>query len=94
MRLLTIHVILSLASTLGWLIWQQNMEILFYMVISVRMFYVYMTEPESFGHLDYPSRVYKLYKLLYGPKQRPYARFHNFDSYLSCLGCALVDGIL
>jgi len=69
-------------------------KILFYMVISVRMFYDYMTEPESFGHLDYPSRVYKLYKLLYGPKQTPYARFHNFDSYLSCLGCALVDGIL
>ncbi|GKD13864.1 putative ribonuclease H-like domain-containing protein [Tanacetum coccineum] len=43
---------------------------------------VYVYQPPGFEYLDFPDRVYKVEKVLYGLHQAPRAWYETFSTYL------------
>lgn len=80
----TVRLVLSLAISGGWPIHQIDIQNAFlHGDLSEE---VYMTQPPSFAHPQYPSHICKLQKALYGLKQAPRAWFSRLSNKLIELG--------
>ena len=68
-KLIIIHIILSLALSHGWLFCQLDVNNA--LLLSHFAKYVYMSQPLRFVDPNYPTHVYKLKKALYRLKHAP-----------------------
>jgi len=80
----TIHIVLSIVITCGWVIRQFDVKNVF--LHGDLREDVFMTQPQGLVHPDFLTHLCKLNKSLYGLKQVPRAWFHKFNGFLLSLG--------
>nr|GEX13970.1 hypothetical protein [Tanacetum cinerariifolium] len=79
-RIKAIWLFLAYASFMGFMVYQMDVKSAFlYRTIKEK---VYVCQPLGFEDPDYPHKVYKLVKALYGLHQAPKAWYETFASYL------------
>nr|GEW01418.1 copia protein [Tanacetum cinerariifolium] len=79
-RIEAIRLFLAYASFMGFMVYQMDVKSAFlYGTIEEE---VYVCQPLRFEHLDYPDRVYKVVKALYGLHQAPRAWYETLANYL------------
>ncbi|GKC01180.1 putative ribonuclease H-like domain-containing protein [Tanacetum coccineum] len=79
-RIEAIRLFLAYASFMGFLVYQMDVKSAFlYGTIEEE---VYVTQPPGFKDPDYPDKVYKVVKALYGLHQAPRAWYETLDNYL------------
>nr|GEU35945.1 putative ribonuclease H-like domain-containing protein [Tanacetum cinerariifolium] len=75
-----IRLFLAYASFMGFMVYQIDVKNAFlYGTIEEK---VYICQPLGFEHLDYPHKVYKVVKALYGLHQAPRASYETLANYL------------
>ena len=83
-KVTTIHLLLSLAISQKWQIWQLDISNAFLHGDIHEL--IYMDQPQGFQDAQYPHHVCQLQKLLYGLKQAPREWFHKLTIQLIQLG--------
>ncbi|GJR56856.1 putative ribonuclease H-like domain-containing protein [Tanacetum coccineum] len=79
-RIEAIRLFLAYAYFMGFLVYQMDVKSAFlYGTIEEE---VYVTQPPGFKDLDYPDKVYKVVKALYGLHQAPRAWYETLANYL------------
>nr|GEZ50252.1 putative ribonuclease H-like domain-containing protein [Tanacetum cinerariifolium] len=79
-RIETIRLFLSYASFMGFMVYQMDVKSAFlYGTIEEE---VYVCQPPGFKDPDYPDKVYKVVKALYGLHQAPRAWYETLTNYL------------
>ncbi|GKD10222.1 putative ribonuclease H-like domain-containing protein, partial [Tanacetum coccineum] len=79
-RIEAIRLFLAYASFMGFLVYQMDVKSAFlYGTIEEE---VYVTQPPGFKEPDYPDKVYKVVKALYGLHQAPRAWYETLANYL------------
>nr|GEW93911.1 hypothetical protein [Tanacetum cinerariifolium] len=79
-RIEAIRLILAYASFMGFMVYQMDVKSAFlYETIEEE---VYVCQPTGFEYLDYPNKVYKVVKALYGLHQAPKAWYETLANYL------------
>nr|GEV29339.1 hypothetical protein [Tanacetum cinerariifolium] len=79
-RVETIRLFLAYASFMGFMVYQMNVKSAFlYETIEEE---VYVCQPPGFEDPDYPDKVYKVVKALYGLHQSPRAWYETLTNYL------------
>nr|GFA62959.1 hypothetical protein [Tanacetum cinerariifolium] len=79
-RIEAIRLFLAYASFMGFMVYQMDVKITFlYGTIKEE---VYVCQPPGFEDLDYPDKVYKVVKALYGLHQAPRAWYETLANYL------------
>nr|GEV46854.1 hypothetical protein [Tanacetum cinerariifolium] len=79
-RIEAIRLFLAYASFMGFMVYQMDVKNAFlYETIEVE---VYICQPLGFEDLDYPDKVYKVVKALYGLHQAPRAWYETMANYL------------
>nr|GEZ46794.1 copia protein [Tanacetum cinerariifolium] len=80
-RIEAIRLVLAYASFMGFMVYQMDVKSTFlYGTIEEE---VYVCQPPGFENLDYPDKVYKVVKALYGLHQAPRAWYETLANYLS-----------
>ncbi|KAI3513963.1 hypothetical protein L1887_12232 [Cichorium endivia] len=79
-KLTTIRVLLALAASKGWKLWQMDVSNAF--LYGDLDHTIHMDQPRGFESKDHPSYVCKLKKALYGLKQSPRAWFGKMAEFL------------
>nr|GEW61309.1 ribonuclease H-like domain-containing protein [Tanacetum cinerariifolium] len=79
-RIEAIRLILAYASFMGFMVYQKDVKSAFLYGTIVEEVYVY--QPIGFEDLDYPDKVYKVVKALYGLHQAPRAWYETLANYL------------
>ena len=70
-----LQVVLSLATSQGWTLWQLNVNNAF---LQRHLFEtMFMQQPPGFFNQDHPTYFCKLQKVIYGLKQTPWAWYHE-----------------
>jgi hypothetical protein len=80
----TVRIVLSIAVSRGWTLWQLDVNNVFLQGHLSEN--VYMSQPLGFVDIDYPSYVCKLNKAIYGLKQAPRAWYQELKNFLLQLG--------
>nr|GEY15551.1 putative ribonuclease H-like domain-containing protein [Tanacetum cinerariifolium] len=79
-RIEAIRLFLAYASFMGFMVYQMDVKSAFlYATIKEE---VYVCQPLGFEDLDYPNKVYKVVKILYGLHQAPRAWYETLANYL------------
>nr|GEV44597.1 copia protein [Tanacetum cinerariifolium] len=79
-RIKAIRLFLAYASFMGFMVYQMDVKSVFlYRTIKEE---VYVCQPSRFKDLDYPDKVYKVVKALYGLHQAPRAWYETLANYL------------
>nr|GFD02822.1 copia protein [Tanacetum cinerariifolium] len=79
-RIEAIQLFLAYASFIGYTVYQMNVKSAFlYGTIEEE---VYVCQPPGFKDQDYPNKVYKVVKALYGLHQAPRAWYETLANYL------------
>ncbi|GKB27946.1 putative ribonuclease H-like domain-containing protein [Tanacetum coccineum] len=79
-RIKAIRLFLAYASFMGFIVYQMNVKSSFlYGTIKEE---VYVCQPPGFEDLQFPDKVYKVEKALYGLHQAPRAWYETFSTYL------------
>nr|GEV25101.1 putative ribonuclease H-like domain-containing protein [Tanacetum cinerariifolium] len=79
-RIKAIRLFLAYASFIGFMVYQMDLKSAFlYETIKEE---VYVCQPPGFEDLDYPDKVYKVVKALYGLHQAPKAWYEKLANYL------------
>ncbi|GKC50600.1 putative ribonuclease H-like domain-containing protein, partial [Tanacetum coccineum] len=79
-RIEAIRLFLAYASFMGFLVYQMDVKSAFLYGTIVEE--VYVTQPQGFKDPDYPDKVYKVVKALYGLYQAPRAWYETLANYL------------
>ncbi|GKA73001.1 putative ribonuclease H-like domain-containing protein [Tanacetum coccineum] len=83
-RIEAIRLFLAYASFMGFMVYQMDMKsAFFYGQIEEE---VYVCQPPGFEDPDYPNKVYKVVKALYGLHQAPRAWYETYANYLLANG--------
>uniref|UniRef100_A0A2N9G1B4 Uncharacterized protein n=1 Tax=Fagus sylvatica TaxID=28930 RepID=A0A2N9G1B4_FAGSY len=90
----TVRVVLSLAVSNNWPLWQLDVKNAF--LNGLLQEEVYMDQPSGYVDSKYLTHVCRLRQALYGLKQAPRAWFHRFSSFLLAIGfiCSRADSSL
>ncbi|CAL1391452.1 unnamed protein product [Linum trigynum] len=86
-KITTVRVLLALAATKGWKLWQMDVKNAFLHGELDRE--IYMDQPQGFESVTHPGYVCKLKKALYGLKQAPRAWYGKIAEYLDRNGYML-----
>ncbi|GKE54426.1 putative ribonuclease H-like domain-containing protein, partial [Tanacetum coccineum] len=79
-RIEAIRLFLAYASFMGFIVYQMDVKSAFlYGTIEEE---VYVCQPPGFENLQFPNKVYKVEKALYGLHQDPRARYETLSTYL------------
>jgi len=84
----TVQVILSIAVTSGWLLYQLDVQNAFLHGHLSEL--VYMDQPPGYTDPQFPHHVCRLKRAFYGLKQTSRAWFQRFSSFLLQLGFLLI----
>jgi hypothetical protein len=87
----TVQIILSIAVTSGWLLYQLDVQNAFLHGHLSEL--VYMDQPPGYTDPRFPHHVCRLKRALYGLKQAPRAWFQRFSSFLLQLSFLLSKAI-
>nr|GEX12069.1 putative ribonuclease H-like domain-containing protein [Tanacetum cinerariifolium] len=79
-RIEAIRLFLAYASFMGFMVYQMNVKSAFLYGTIEEEVYVY--QPTGFEDLDYPNKVYKVVKAIYGLHQAPRAWYETLANYL------------
>ncbi|KAL0458662.1 UNVERIFIED_CONTAM: Retrovirus-related Pol polyprotein from transposon RE1 [Sesamum latifolium] len=80
-KLTTVRVLLALAASKNWNLWQMDVKNAFLHGELDRE--IYMNQPTGFLNSDHPEYVYKLRKALYGLKQAPRAWYGKIAEFFT-----------
>ncbi len=83
-KLTTVRVLLALAASKDWKLWQMDVKNAFLHGELDRL--IYMNQPMGFQSQNHPEFVCKLQKALYGLKQAPRAWYRKIDEFLTYSG--------
>ncbi|GKD72871.1 putative ribonuclease H-like domain-containing protein, partial [Tanacetum coccineum] len=79
-RIEAIRLLLAFASSMGFMVYQMDVKSAFlYRSIDAE---VYVTQPKGFADPQYPKKVYKVVKALYGLHQAPRAWYATLSTFL------------
>ncbi|KAL0402265.1 UNVERIFIED_CONTAM: Retrovirus-related Pol polyprotein from transposon RE1 [Sesamum latifolium] len=88
-KLTTVRVLLALAASKNWNLWQMDVKNAFLHGELDRE--IYMNQPTGFLNLDHPEYVCKLRKALYGLKQAPRAWYGKIVEFLTHGGYLMIS---